>query len=141
MFRTGGSVSYSIRIEAKEYLCGGLFFNTNPRDGGVQVLLPQKELSKLLDDSPNIFKKSYIDCYMERKNATFCNRKYSMLDDFCYAEFLVYYTPENKSSKTGKYNPDELDDNLLENNHKEYFYHQMMKLLISRETMRRQKVR
>ena len=61
--------------------------------------------------------------------------------DFCYAEFLVYYTLENKSSKTGKYNPDELDDNLLENNHKEYFYHQMMKLLISRETMRKKKVR
>ena len=29
-----------------------------------------------------------------------------------YAEFLVYYTPENKSSMTYEYQSDELDDNL-----------------------------
>ena len=33
---------------------------------------------------------------MERPNATFCNGKYNILDDFCYAEFLAYYTDENK---------------------------------------------
>ena len=62
----------------------------------VQVLLPEKELSKLADDNPNIFKRSNIDCYMERASATFCNGKYSVLNDFCYAQFLAYYTLENK---------------------------------------------
>ena len=66
--------------------------------------------------------KSNIDRYMERPNATSCNGKYSILDDFCYAEFWAYYTLENKPSKTGEYQPDELDDNLIENNHEECSY-------------------
>ena len=52
---------------------------------------------------------------MERPSATICNGKYSVLDDFCYSDFLAYYTLENKSSKTSEYQPDELDDNLIEN--------------------------
>ena len=56
---------------------------------------------------------------MEKPNATFCNRKYSMLDDFCYTEFLAYYTLENKPSKTGEYQPHESDANLIENNHED----------------------
>ena len=35
---------------------------------------------------------------------------------------LAYYTFENKSSNTGEYQPDELDDNLIENNHEECSY-------------------
>ena len=59
------------------------FVNTNPREERVQ----EKELSELPDDSPNIFKKSNIDCYMERSSATFCNGKYSILDDFVMQNF------------------------------------------------------
>ena len=58
-----------------------------------------------------------IDHYKERPSTIFFNRKYSILDDFCYVEFLAYYTLEIKSSKTVEYQPDELDDNLIENNH------------------------
>ena len=112
------------------------FVNTNPPEERVQVLLSEKELSELPDDSPNIFKKSNIDRYMERLSATFCNGKYSILDNFCYAEFLAYYTLESKSSKTGEYQPDELDDNLIENNHEECSYPPKMKLMISGQTMR-----
>ena len=43
--------------------------------------ISQKELTELPDNNPNIFKKS---------SATFCNGKYSILDDFCYADFLAY---------------------------------------------------
>ena len=59
----------------------------NPPEERVQVLLSEKELRELLDDSPNIVKKSNIDCYMERPSATFCNGKYSTLDDFCTQNF------------------------------------------------------
>ena len=41
---------------------------------------------------------------------------------FCYAEFFVYYTLENKSSKNCEYQPDELNDNLIENNHEKCSY-------------------
>ena len=104
MFCTGGSVPYSARIEVKENFSGCLFCSTNPpEEERVRVLLSEKELSELPGNSPKIFKKSNIDRYMERTSATFCNKECSILDDFCYKEFLAYYTLENKSSKTGEY--------------------------------------
>ena len=65
------------------------FVNTNLPEERVRVLLSKKELSELPDDSSNIFKKSNIDRYVERPNATFYNGKYSVLDHFCFAEFLA----------------------------------------------------
>ena len=47
------------------------FVNTNPPEERVLVLLSEKELSELPNKSSNIFKKSNIDCYMERPNSTF----------------------------------------------------------------------
>ena len=38
---------------------------------------------ELPDDSRNIFKKSNIDGYVEIPRTTFCNGKYSALNDFC----------------------------------------------------------
>ena len=94
-------------------------FNTNFSEERVQVLV---ELTKLLDKSPNIFKKSNIYRYVERPNSAFCNEKCSALDYFCFAEFLAYCTLEKKSSKTFEYQPDGSDDNLIENNHEECSY-------------------
>ena len=78
---------------------------------------------------------------MERSNVTFCNGKYSILDDFCYAEFLAYHTLENKLSKIDEYQPDELDDDLIENNHEECSYPLKIEFMISGETMLCRKVR
>ena len=60
--------------------------DTNLPEERVQVLVSQIELTVLLDNSPNNFEKSKVDCYMERPRATFYNGKYSVLNDFCYAE-------------------------------------------------------
>lgn len=46
----------------------------------------------------------------------FCNEKYSLLDDFSYAEVLVFYIRRNESSKTCDYQSDELDYIFIENN-------------------------
>ena len=81
--------------------------NTNLPEERVQLLLSKKCLSELPDDSPNIFKKSNADRYMKRPNSNFCNGKYDVLNDFCYAEFSAYYAPENKSTKTCEYQSDE----------------------------------
>ena len=88
----------------------------------VEGLLSEKELMELPCDGSNIFKKSNNDCYMEKTSARFCNGKYSVLSDFCYVELLLYYTLENISDKNCEYQPDELDDNLIENNHEECSY-------------------
>ena len=117
------------------------FVNTNLPEEKVKVLLSEKELSELPDDSSNIFKKSNIDRYIEWPNATFCHGKYSALNDFCYAEFLAYYTLASKSNNTYDYQPDELDDNLIENNHEECSYPKQTTLMNSGEKMRCRKVR
>ena len=117
------------------------FVNTNLPEERVQVLLSKSELSELPDDSPNIFKKSNIDRYVEIPSATFCNGKYSALNYFCYAEFLAYYTLENKLSNSCKYQPNELDDSLIEKNHEECSYPKQIKLMISGERMQCHKVR
>ena len=82
-----------------------------------QVLLSEKKLKELRNDYLNILKKSNIDCYMGRPRATFYNVKNSFLNDFCYAEFLAFYTLENKSNKTCENQPDELDHDMIESNY------------------------
>ena len=82
------------------------FVNTNlPEERAHIYIISEKELSELPDNSPNIVKKSNIGCHMEKPNETFSNRKYSTLNNFCYAKFLTYCTRENKSSKTCEYQP------------------------------------
>ena len=68
-------------------------------------------------------------------------KKYSTLEDFCYAKCLAYYTLENKSNKTCEYQPDGLDDHLIENNYEDCSYTQKIKLMISGETMCYHKLR
>ena len=107
------------KLKLRRVFVAAYFVNINPLEERFPVLPSVKELSKLPADSPNIFKKSNINCYIERPSATFNNRKYSALNHFCYIEFLALYTIENKSTKAFKYHPDELDDDLIENNHEE----------------------
>ena len=59
---------------------------------------------------------------MEKPSATLCNGKYNVLNDFRYAEFLAYYTREDKSYLTCENYSDVLDDNLIESNHEQYSY-------------------
>ena len=67
--------------------------------------------------------------------------KVQCLNDFSYAEFLAYYTLESKSNNTCDYQPDELDDNLIENNHEECSYQKQIKLMNLGEKMQCRKVR
>ena len=52
------------------------FVDTNPPEERVKILLCGKELNELPVYSQNIFKKSYIDRYMEIPSATLRNGKY-----------------------------------------------------------------
>ena len=88
----------------------------------VQVFLFKKELMELPDNSPNSFKKLKMNRRMQGPSTGFSNAKYSVLNNFYYGEFLTYYTVENKSRKTCKYQPDDFDDNLIGINHIERTY-------------------
>ena len=75
---------YHILLELKlrRIFLAVYFVSTNLPEERVQVLLPEKELSELPDNSPSIFKRSNIDHYMESPGTTFRNGKYSVLNDF-----------------------------------------------------------
>ena len=94
------------------------FVNTNTPEERVQLLLLKNNLANVQTTAKHV-KKSNVNRYVLRPRGTFCNSKYIKLDNFCQSEFLAYYTFENKPSKTGEYQPDELDDKLIENNHEE----------------------
>ena len=127
-------------LKAKENLSDLYFVNKNLPDERVEILLSDKELNKLPENSPNVLKKSNINLYVERPGATFYNGKYSVLNDFCYAKILACYTRKNKSSNSCECQPDELNDSLIEKNH-ESSYPKQMKFMISREGMRCRNVR
>ena len=79
-----------------------------------QVLLSEKELDKLPDDGPR-FSRDHI--WIVKYVKTKCNIlqwKIQCFKCFCYAEFLRYYILENKSDKSYEYQPDALDENLIE---------------------------
>ena len=100
------------------------FVNANLLEERAQILFSEKELRELPDDSPKNFKKSNIDCYMERPSATSWNGKYSALNAVLYI-FVTQTFPhmtDLKINKTCKHQPDELDDNLVQNNHEECSY-------------------
>ena len=58
-----------------------------------------------------------IDRYIDRPNLSFCGGKYSVLDSFCFAEFLRYYYLSPSKSKDNDYQPEVLVDDLIENSH------------------------
>ena len=60
---------------------------------------------------------------MERPSASFRNGKYSILDDFCYADTI---------EKKDELHP---NDNLIENNHNECSYPRNIKLMVSGKKM------
>ena len=91
------------------------FVDTNFTDERVQVLLSEKNLANY-QTIAQIFSKNQIFITSD-KCATFCRGKYRTLHDFFMQNFLANYTLGNKSSRTYEYHPDELDDNLIENNH------------------------
>ena len=68
-------------LKLRRFFAAVYFINTNPPEERVQVLLSDKELNELPDNSPKFFKKSNIDHYMGRPSAAFCYGKYSIFDD------------------------------------------------------------
>ena len=60
-----------LELELRKIFPAVYFVNINLQEKRVQVLLPETELNELLEDSPNIFKRSNSDRSSERISATF----------------------------------------------------------------------
>ena len=53
-----------------------------------KTLETEEEVKNLPDNSTNIFKRNILDWYIDRPNHSFCEGRCSMLDSFCFAEFV-----------------------------------------------------
>ena len=84
MFRARDCLLYLSELNLSRIFPAVYFVNSNLQEEIVRVLLSETGLSKLPDHSLNISKKPNIDRYMGKPNATICNRKYSILNNFCY---------------------------------------------------------
>ena len=93
-----------------------IFANSNIPEKRYWICREEKDISQLPENSRDIFKKNMIDRYIDQPNLSFCCGKYSVLDSFCFAEFLQYYHLAHSKSKDNDYQPEILVDDLIENN-------------------------
>ena len=56
---------------------------------------------------------------METQDSRFCNGKYSVFKQFLICKIFSIVQAKKKSNKTSEYHPDEVDNNLIENKHKD----------------------
>ena len=78
-----------------------------------------------------------VDRYLDRSNLTSSSSKFAVPDAFCFPEFSRYYSlPSNPKYKENDYQPEELDDEIVEDiSNIEYLYPKEIKLL-SNEKMK-----
>ena len=110
------------------------------------TIIPEKrsadhEISALPEHSKNIFKLNMFDRYIDRLNLTCSSQTFSILDTFCFAEFsLSYYLSSNQKYKENNYQPEELDEEVVEGiSNSDYLYPKDIKLL-SNEIMKYRKL-
>ena len=61
-----------------------------------RICKSKEELAELPESSTEVFKRNSLDRYMDRPNLTFKEGKYSVLDNFCFADFVAYYLLNTK---------------------------------------------
>ena len=131
-------------LHLRKIFPGVFFANSNLPEERTKILLTEDELSMLPDNSTEIFRRNNLDRYIDRPDQQFCSGKYSIIDSFCFAEFLAYYSLISKPKDNNiaeEYQPDILPDELIEENHGLCGYPKTIKLMNSKEKMRCRKVR
>ena len=98
---------------------GVIFANSNLPENRFRICRSKEEIDELPEDSVDIFKRNMIDLYIDRQTSTFSNGRYSILDSFCYAEFVAHYylLPKNSNDSVNDNQPTVLQESILEVNH------------------------
>ena len=94
---------------------GVMYANTNISEKR-KILRSQQKISKLTDESEEIFKKNMLDRYMDRSDEKFQNGKSVSVNSSCFAEFPIFYYVSTTSNENDP-QPVELTDDMLEMNH------------------------
>ena len=121
----------------KKAFPGVVFANSNIPEKGFRLCLAKHEISELPEDSKKIFKRNMVDRYIDRPNLTSSSGKFAVIDAFCFEEFLRYYYLLSKPKyEENDYQPEELDDEIVEGiSSSDYLYNKDIKLL-SNEKMK-----
>ena len=108
-----------------------IFANSNIPEKRFQLCLAEHEISEVPEDSKKIFKRNMVHQYIDRPNLTSSSSKFAVLDAFCFAEFSrCYYLPSHPKYKENDYQPEELDDEIVEDiSNSDYLYPKDIKLL------------
>ena len=117
---------------------GVLFANSNVPLKRFRICLSKTEIEKLPEESTVVFKRNMLDRYCDRPDSTFANGRYFVLDSFCFAQFLRYYSL--KHTEINDCQPNELTDDLIESNHPLINYPKTIPLMNSSEKLNCRKV-
>ena len=122
---------------------GVIFANSNLPENRFRICRSKEELDELPEDSIDVFKKNMIDRYIDRPNRNFANGKYSVLDSFCFAEFIAHYylLPKNIKDSGNDNQPTVLQEIILETNHMACNYPSTIPLMNSKEKLKCRQVK
>ena len=122
---------------------GVIFANSNLPENRFRICRSKEEIDELPEDSTDIFKRNMIDRYIDRPNHTFSSGKFSILDTFCFAEFVAHYylLPKNSNDSVNDSQPTVLQELLLEVNHSACNYPSTIPLMNSKEKLKCRQVK
>ena len=121
---------------------GVIFANINIPEKRFRIFLCKNEISDLPEDSKNLFKRNMVDRYIDRPDMTSFGGKYSLLNSFCYGEFLrFYYLAPNVKVKENDYQPEELVDEVMEETDNiDHIYPKVIPLMSTKEKLKCRKI-
>ena len=107
-----------------------------------RIFLSENEIMDLPEYSKGIFKQNMIDRYIDCPNISSFGGKYSIIDSFCYAEFLrFYYVASNTKFTETDYQPEGLGNELIGDIHSiDHIYPKVIPLMSSKEKLKCRKV-
>ena len=70
---------------------GDVIYSNNIPENRVNIFQFQQEISEILDENEDIFKRNMFERYMDRPDEKFQNGKFALVSPLCYAEFPRYY--------------------------------------------------
>ena len=108
-----------------------------------RICRSKEEIDELPEDSVDVFKRNMVDRYLDRPNLTFSNRKFGILDSFCFAEFVAHYylLPKQSNDYVNDSQPAVLQELILEINHSACNYPSTIPLMNSKEKLKCRQVK
>ena len=87
---------------------GVIYANSNLPEKRIKMILSEKEIAELPDDSTDLYKRNMIDHYIDKPSL-------EIIENLCFAEFLKLYQLVPKAEENDC-QPEELNDEIIENN-------------------------